>query len=751
MGGQTRIAEIDGDESETAPLQDRELLQLRDVFFALRRSMLLIIALAGFSGVAAFMISAAADQKFSATSQVMIDTRIVANPEFTPHVSGLPTNIVSVESELEVLRSTDLIERVVKRLNVLNHPEFKGISARLAAGQVGLKDQIVDRLTAVGQMLLGAQPSQPQTVGIDTLALENVIEAVEKSRVIQQVGTTSAVYAIKMTTGDPLLSAEIANALAQEYLAAQTEAKVESLERSQDWLSVRIGNLSQDLNVLSRELEAHAIDAPFSPEEYATIRARRVTVQRQLEEVDAEIDRLLRQQADVTQRLDDGELNEAWRLVAANDEVFQVRLDAEPAPGELREAVQDEVVEIAADIAELETRREDLLQSASELREAQALQGEHMAETRRIAYEISVAEAIYQDFVSQLSRRTEQDRYLNADARIIETARPATEPSAPRKKLAAVSSAAVAALLSTLLVIIYELTQTRMRTLREFEEAAGLPLVTFFREQRGKTSVRSLIGSGTLPRQMEAASRKLMLSLDSAAASGTPLGLTRPEDPGLQKPALDKVAGMSRRDKLYEATSYRVIAGAATAPGDGLTTTLLALGVMYARTGRNVLYIDGNPRNSMMNSYLRSRSIEKRTPDEFRALIRDNLITTETPGLKLLPYIDRSGWNEHSTEELLVWKEGREALDDAAREVDIVIIDTPPILRNTRSLQYLLFADQIVLCLRWNHTTRAECGEAIRILRDLDLRPKCIVSTRSRLRRARLYGDEALTIARSSV
>ncbi|HNP15481.1 MAG TPA: hypothetical protein PKI99_03355, partial [Terrimesophilobacter sp.] len=53
------------------------------------------------------------------------------------------------------------------------------------------------------------------------------------------------------------------------------------------------------------------------------------------------------------------------------------------------------------------------------------------AETKRIENDIAVSEAIYQDFMTQLSRRTEQREYLDADARVISLARPPFRPSEP--------------------------------------------------------------------------------------------------------------------------------------------------------------------------------------------------------------------------------------------------------------------------------------------------------------------------------
>src|SRR5690554_3036004 len=90
---------------------------------ALRRSLSWILGLAFAAGVVAYVLTFLAEVRYTSTAQVMIDTREMPDNEFAP-ISGLPVSLTALESELEVLRSLDIIDHVVQRLQLGIDPEF---------------------------------------------------------------------------------------------------------------------------------------------------------------------------------------------------------------------------------------------------------------------------------------------------------------------------------------------------------------------------------------------------------------------------------------------------------------------------------------------------------------------------------------------------------------------------------------------------------------------------------------------------
>lgn len=66
---------------------------------------------------------------YTATSRVIINSRDQNVVDIGAVLSGMPANVGAIETEAEVLRSRTLIEKLVKRLDLLNSPEFNGTKA----------------------------------------------------------------------------------------------------------------------------------------------------------------------------------------------------------------------------------------------------------------------------------------------------------------------------------------------------------------------------------------------------------------------------------------------------------------------------------------------------------------------------------------------------------------------------------------------------------------------------------------------
>jgi len=97
-----------------------------------------------------------------------------------------------------------------------------------------------------GALPSSTAPSGPaESMAVDRRALQ-AIQKVRDSTQVRRVGLT---YTIEITysSPDPFKAAEIANALAQGYLAEQLEAQVSAARRAADWLSERLVGLRENM------------------------------------------------------------------------------------------------------------------------------------------------------------------------------------------------------------------------------------------------------------------------------------------------------------------------------------------------------------------------------------------------------------------------------------------------------------------------------------------------------------------------
>lgn len=112
-----------------------------------------------------------------------------------------------------------------------------------------------------------------------------------------------------------------------------------------------------------------------------------------------------------------------------------------------------------------------------------------------------------------------------------------------------------------------------------------------------------------------------------------------------------------------------------TKPGEGKSSSALALGMSFARTGRKVLIIDGDMRKpSFMANASNSAGLSGLLMQD--AALSRNILSSSTPGLYLLP----SGTIPPSPVEILSSPRLAALLEEASGQFDIVILDSPPLL-----------------------------------------------------------------------
>lgn len=117
-----------------------------------------------------------------------------------------------------------------------------------------------------------------------------------------------------------------------------------------------------------------------------------------------------------------------------------------------------------------------------------------------------------------------------------------------------------------------------------------------------------------------------------------------------------------------------------TRPGEGKTNCTLALGMSFARLGKNVLIIDADLRKPSFVTDARA-SIGLSGLLARNASLSDNVISSQTSGLHLLP----AGAVPPNPAELLSSSKLPALLAEAESMFDLVLIDSPPVLSFTDS------------------------------------------------------------------
>lgn len=695
---------------------DIEIRQLKNIYWALRRAAPIILATSFAVGVVVYLLTYTQEEKFTSVAKVMLDTRVATETDFTPDVSGLPISLTTLESEIEVLRSTDMIESVVERFELYNDPEFTGEGGGISLSPIALLRQLKKKL--VSAIRNGGNRDSENEEVTQAIEREQTIKAVLNSRDIRQIGDASAVYAVSITSVDPKKAAEIANALTEEYIIFQTQTKRNLLEQSQGWLTTRIGQLQLELNNLSSQLESHEIEQPFTADEYATIKAERVTNARRRKEAQGELDTLSRQYNGFAMLESNGMINAALKY-AEDFGLLQGVASDELSPQEKSELVAETGDRMRERIAGLEARLQQLNGKIDDLQEKQTLQIKHDAITRRIENDIAVTETIYRDFVSQLSRRTEQDDYLDPDVRIIEKARPPIEPSEPKRAMSSLVSMIVFLVIGTVATVLREMFQNRLRTGFEYEDFTGLKPAGFIPEVKNESPRRSFfMRKNHFDPKLLRFGRKLWASSD-LGMSDTHLGDKTDED-------------------------CKIVAGASAVPKEGQSTALLLLGKLCAENDLRTLIVDCDHVHSPY-AYLKEYSpkeIERIRSGELFAA--DFVRSTPQKGLDILPVMvprDHGDSTPQNTVPIQFSSVFEDILDSFRNTYDLILLDTPPLLTAVEAASLLRFADDILVFTRWNHSSRTSVAGVLNAVEESGRPASAVIPTRVKLSQAKKFGD----------
>jgi succinoglycan biosynthesis transport protein ExoP len=178
----------------------------------LRRQWILVLATTAIFLVTAIIYLIVTPPVFSARAILIIDSK--KEPSFQQQSSqyDAPVDTAVVSSQVEILKSDNIANAVIKKLNLINSPEFGGdrsggaVNISPSRREMNAAGALVSRLT------------------VNRVGLTYIIELMYRSL-------------------DPDRAAQIANAVADAYITDQLNARYEAARRAAIWLQDRINEL----------------------------------------------------------------------------------------------------------------------------------------------------------------------------------------------------------------------------------------------------------------------------------------------------------------------------------------------------------------------------------------------------------------------------------------------------------------------------------------------------------------------------
>jgi capsular exopolysaccharide synthesis family protein len=505
------------------------------------------------------------------------------------------------------------------------------------------------------------------------------------------------IISIQFTSTDPVKAARITDTIAAEYMNSQLDARYETARRATEWLAGKIKELQNRVAVSERAVEDYRNAAKLLEGKEGRLITQQVTdvntqlVQATAQRAEAEVH--LQQARQALQSDNLGTVAEALASPVIQQLLIQ-ETEIERKVAELSESLgprHPEMIAAKAQIQDLRNRinieinkilkrlendaavaraREASLSSSAAKLEAR------VAESNRAAIPLNALERraeadrvllkSFMDRIEEIAAQADKDSQA-PDVRIVGQASVPLKPSFPQMPLVAAIAIILGGMIATLTVLLTDRAGRVFRSSEEVKAETGL----------------TVLGLLPLVRKVKNAAR---LADERFTLFGEAV---RSVDIGLQSYASH--------------ASRQVIVITSSLPNEGKTTLALSLATARARSGQDVVLIEGDYRkptiHTLVGAAKRPGLIDVLNG---RSSLSEAAHSTKEPRLYVVPagsvLIDPLS---PAKLDLL-----REQLDTYAANCQTVIIDTSPLMVTAEALLLAGLADVMVVAIRWAKTRR---------------------------------------------
>ena len=528
---------------------------------------------------------------------------------------------------------------------------------------------------------------------------------------------------ISYRSPDPALAANVANAIANSYLTHSYEIRIRSsaslstfMEKQIDELKAKMEKSGMDLAQFEKDLDV------INPEEKTNILSARL-LQLNTEYTTAQADRVSKEAAwnamksgslEAAQVSSQGQdlaklsdsLNQARQRFAlvkstygsthpeyrkAADELAEVQKEFDSARGNIADRIGVEYREAL--------NREQMLQKAvAETKADWDSLNSRSFEYQQLKREADDDKTLYDELIRKIREADINAGFQNNNIRIADLARPPLHPVFPNIKLNLILAFLFSTLLAVAAALLYDTLDTTLRDPKEASRFLGTDVI------------------GTMPIDRHAA--QLLKNAATVPAAAIVAQTARNEKrKGYYRSTSDFEESVRTIRNTILLSDFegrlRSIMLTSAGPGEGKSTIAAHLAIANADRGKKTLLIDGD---------LRRPSIHAKfglTPREGLSNVltgempwQDVIVSVEgRPNLRILP----AGPGSHRAADLMGPRLAT-LLDEFAKEYDLAILDSPPLLGFAECLQMATAADGVLIISQAGETRRKAVAEVISVL-----------------------------------
>jgi uncharacterized protein involved in exopolysaccharide biosynthesis/Mrp family chromosome partitioning ATPase len=697
---------------------------LRWAVSVLRRWLPLFLLVVVLVELLAIGVAIVTPPKFTAVARVVFDPRAQNVTNAPSPVAELSADSMSVDTQVEVLKSRATIDRVIKQLDLTHDPEFNKVhGGGVLASILNITPQTT---TAPGQDPVAEATAQnvAKNLGGSSLGLSSVIQVGFKSK-------------------SPIKAARIANAFADAYIATQLSVKQQASAHMTSELMARLTQLRQS---------AEQSDAAWRQYQVATglVNTQSANGATALQQ---EIQSLTTQLADARASQAEAEAKQGVVAGLTGDrDTFGGALDSPvlQALKRQRNEASAKLADLSArygprhpdvvaqnrTIAEIDDQMKGELQRVrstvtSETRVAQSragsLQAQLSAANARLqsANLASVGESqlknradadqsVYQSFLDRFKQVSAESGMERPDARVISLAALPTSPSSLPRTLIAAMGLLVGVAAGIVVVALVEIVFGGVYNTNQVVDMFGI------------ASLGSVPELDSVPDRDRAKRRKGPKRLPIDIPITEPLS-----------PFSEMLRGLLASEPFnLGLRSHSTVMLTSSLAGEGKSTCSIALARTLSMQGARVLLVDCDLIRYTMSALLGGAEagiveLVEGTAGFDKAIQKDPISEVHWIGVS----------KGSGTPGTFAKPAFRELLAKLRDHYDIIVMDAAPILASSDVRRLAMEVDRVVMAIRWAQTPRSAIRAALKVFTEIEIPVSGAILTRVDLNKQAKMGD----------
>jgi capsular exopolysaccharide synthesis family protein len=650
-----------------------------------------------------FLASLVVAPRYRAEAVLLLDQNQAKLFDVGPAMSAaVPASNTMLRSEIDILTSRAVLDRVVKKLDLVSDSAFNPKQGFFSKFNLFRFFQSKSSIEATEQ----EEAERAMTAAADTL---------QKKLDVSNDGQSFSIR-VSFESSDPRRAAEIANTVADEYLVDQLEAKYEIISRANKWLSERLASLRKQVELAEKAVESYRQEANLiqidggtvATKQMQEINSQLISARATASQAEARlrnaqamvrsgmgiegstdvlsaplIQRLREQEASVRRR----EAELATRYGERHPTMINVRAERRDIQRKIDEEIQKILKSLAGEVSIAHAREDQLQKDLSILETKAGKELKSSVQLRQLQREADANRALYENFLGRFKQTSEQQDMQLPDTRIIARADVPLSPSFPKAWLFIIVGAILGGVSGLLFAYVAEFLDQGFRTAPQLEESTGVPVIG---------QVPSLTTVSDRPPEDYVVDKPLSAYSEALRTVRTAIHFSNVDNP----------------PKSVMVTS--------SGPGEGKTTFCLSLARSLATSGNKILLVDADLRRPRVARLLEIAANGKDLSSiltgrrKLEEVLRQD---TLVPGLDVIPAFELSG------------------------KYDLVIIDTPPILAVTDAAMVARVVDTSLFIVKWAATSRDTVTQAMHQLRGLRCRIAGTVLNQVNMNELASYGD----------